>query len=175
MTDRLGPKRTLNLVLFAWMAIFTGAGAIGIVGLPLWCCSWWRRWRPVLDRRHLGGGSTVHAAADAPRRGSASSTGCTGWWDAFRRSPGPIIWASVTALTIHARRARAAYRPGHRRARAAVVDRGCLFHPAPGFRCAPLMERIGKVTGHGWPTQASASSGEIEPVGTEKHVRGKRI
>src|SRR4051812_48707470 len=37
LTDKLGPKRTLNHVLRAWMVVFAFAGVIGIVGLPLWC------------------------------------------------------------------------------------------------------------------------------------------
>ena len=35
MTDRLGPKRTLNAVLFLWMATFTFAAAVAILALPL--------------------------------------------------------------------------------------------------------------------------------------------
>jgi UMF1 family MFS transporter len=35
LTDRLGPKRTLNLVLITWMAVFSGAAIVGIFGLPL--------------------------------------------------------------------------------------------------------------------------------------------
>jgi UMF1 family MFS transporter len=35
LTDRLGPKRTLNYVLRAWMAIFAFAAAIGIFSLPV--------------------------------------------------------------------------------------------------------------------------------------------
>jgi UMF1 family MFS transporter len=37
LTDKLGPRRTLNMVLTAWMGIFAFAGAIGVLGLPLWC------------------------------------------------------------------------------------------------------------------------------------------
>ncbi len=36
VTDRLGPKRTLDLVLYAWMAVFLLAGMVGILELPLW-------------------------------------------------------------------------------------------------------------------------------------------
>ncbi|MCU0494776.1 MAG: MFS transporter, partial [Chloroflexaceae bacterium] len=36
VVDRLGPKRTLNLVLFLWMGIFTLAAMIGLLGLPIW-------------------------------------------------------------------------------------------------------------------------------------------
>ena len=35
LTDRLGPKRTLNVVLRAWMAIFAFAALIGIAALPI--------------------------------------------------------------------------------------------------------------------------------------------
>jgi MFS transporter, UMF1 family len=35
MADRIGPKRTLNIVLRAWMAVFTFAAVIGIFGLPI--------------------------------------------------------------------------------------------------------------------------------------------
>lgn len=35
VVDRVGPKRTLNYVLRFWMAIFVGAAAVGILGLPL--------------------------------------------------------------------------------------------------------------------------------------------
>jgi MFS transporter, UMF1 family len=33
--DRLGPKKTLDLVLFSWMVVFLMAAAVGILGLPL--------------------------------------------------------------------------------------------------------------------------------------------
>jgi len=35
MTDRFGPKRTLNAVLFLWMATFAFAAAVAILALPL--------------------------------------------------------------------------------------------------------------------------------------------
>jgi MFS transporter, UMF1 family len=36
VTDRLGPKRTLDLVLSAWMGVFLLAALVGILALPLW-------------------------------------------------------------------------------------------------------------------------------------------
>jgi MFS transporter, UMF1 family len=36
LADKLGPKRTLNLVLQAWIVIFLAAAAVGFFGLPLW-------------------------------------------------------------------------------------------------------------------------------------------
>jgi UMF1 family MFS transporter len=35
VVDRVGPKRTLNYVLYLWVGVFTLAAAIGILGLPL--------------------------------------------------------------------------------------------------------------------------------------------
>jgi UMF1 family MFS transporter len=36
LVDRLGPKRTLDVVLICWMVVFAVAAAMGIIGLPLW-------------------------------------------------------------------------------------------------------------------------------------------
>ena len=36
LVDRLGAKRTLDLVLKFWLAVFLLAAAVGIIGLPLW-------------------------------------------------------------------------------------------------------------------------------------------
>lgn len=36
LTDRLGPKRALNGVLFSWMALFALAATTGLFALPLW-------------------------------------------------------------------------------------------------------------------------------------------
>ena len=35
VVDRVGPKRTLNYVLYLWVGVFVLAAAIGIFGLPL--------------------------------------------------------------------------------------------------------------------------------------------
>jgi UMF1 family MFS transporter len=35
MVDRIGPKRTLDIVLWLWVATFLGAASIGLLGLPL--------------------------------------------------------------------------------------------------------------------------------------------
>lgn len=36
LNDRIGPRRTLKLVLFCWMGIFLLGVGIGVLGLPLW-------------------------------------------------------------------------------------------------------------------------------------------
>jgi UMF1 family MFS transporter len=98
-TDRLGPKRTLNLVLYAWMAIFLGAGLVGIVGLPLWCLfvvasaagfsmgGIWAADRPYMLRL-------------TPPARIGEFYGLYGMVGRFSAITGPIIWAGVTALTI---------------------------------------------------------------------------
>jgi UMF1 family MFS transporter len=36
IVDRIGPKRTLNIVLICWVGIFLLAAMIGLLGLPIW-------------------------------------------------------------------------------------------------------------------------------------------
>jgi UMF1 family MFS transporter len=36
IVDRIGPKRTLDIVLFSWIGIFLLAALIGLLGLPFW-------------------------------------------------------------------------------------------------------------------------------------------
>jgi MFS transporter, UMF1 family len=99
LTDRLGPKRTLNLVLYAWMAIFLGAGMVGLVGLPLWTLfvvasaagfsmgGIWAADRPYMLRL-------------TPPARIGEFYGLYGMVGRFSAITGPIIWAGVTALTI---------------------------------------------------------------------------
>lgn len=99
MTDRLGPKRTLNLVLYAWMAIFLGAGLVGLIGLPLWCLfvvasaagfsmgGIWAADRPYMLRL-------------TPPARIGEFYGLYGMVGRFSAITGPIIWAGVTYLTI---------------------------------------------------------------------------
>lgn len=98
-TDRLGPRRTLNLVLYAWMAIFLGAGLVGLVGLPLWCLfvvasaagfsmgGIWAADRPYMLRL-------------TPPARIGEFYGLYGMVGRFSAITGPIIWAGVTYVTI---------------------------------------------------------------------------
>jgi UMF1 family MFS transporter len=36
VVDRIGPRRTLRIVLFCWMGLFVLAAAVGLLGLPIW-------------------------------------------------------------------------------------------------------------------------------------------
>jgi UMF1 family MFS transporter len=99
MTDRHGPRRTLNFVLIGWMAIFTFAGIVGIVGLPLWCLyvvaagaglalgGVWAADRPYMLRL-------------TPPARVGEFYGLYGMVGRFSAITGPIIWAAVTYLTI---------------------------------------------------------------------------
>jgi UMF1 family MFS transporter len=99
MTDRHGPRRTLNFVLMAWMAIFAFAASIGILGLPLWClyvvaaCAGvalggvWAADRPYMLRL-------------TPPARVGEFYGLYGMVGRFSAITGPIVWAGVTYLTI---------------------------------------------------------------------------
>lgn len=101
LTDRLGPRRTLNYVLRSWIAIFVGAAMIGIIGLPLWtlyviaCAAGlalggvWAADRPYMLRL-------------TPPARVGEFYGLYGMVGRFSAISGPIIWAAVTSLTIQA-------------------------------------------------------------------------
>jgi UMF1 family MFS transporter len=99
LADKLGPKRTLNLVLLAWIAIFVTAALIGIAGLPLWvlyvvaaCAGFslggvWAADRPYMLRL-------------TPPTRIGEFYGLYGMVGRFSAITGPILWAAVTFLTI---------------------------------------------------------------------------
>ena len=99
LTDRLGPKSTLNMVLLAWMGIFAFAGAIGILGLPLWCLyivaasagfslgGVWASDRPYMLRL-------------TPPSRVGEFYGLYGMVGRFSAITGPVLWALSTWFTI---------------------------------------------------------------------------
>jgi UMF1 family MFS transporter len=101
LADKIGPKRTLNLVLLAWIAIFVAAALIGIVGLPLStlyvvaaCAGFalggvWAADRPYMLRL-------------TPPARIGEFYGLYGMVGRFSAITGPIIWAAVTYITIQA-------------------------------------------------------------------------
>jgi UMF1 family MFS transporter len=99
MTDRLGPKRTLNRVLSLWMAVFALASAIGILGLPLWCL--------YVVAASAGVGLGGVWAADrpfmlrlTPPARIGEFYGLYGMVGRFSAIIGPVIWALVSYVTI---------------------------------------------------------------------------
>jgi UMF1 family MFS transporter len=99
LTDRLGPRRTLNYVLRSWMGIFLLAAAIGILGLPLWTLylvaaaagfalgGIWASDRPYMLRL-------------TPPGRVGEFYGLYGMVGRFSAITGPAIWALVAYLTI---------------------------------------------------------------------------
>ncbi|HEU4939864.1 MAG TPA: MFS transporter [Vicinamibacterales bacterium] len=100
MVDRFGPKRTLNHVLYLWVAVFLLAAAVGILGLPLFtlyivACSAgialggvWAADRPYMLRL-------------TPPTRIGEFYGLYGMVGRFSAVTGPLIWAIVTRLTIN--------------------------------------------------------------------------
>jgi UMF1 family MFS transporter len=100
IVDRVGPKRTLNYVLYLWVGVFLLAAAVGIVGLPLVtlyivACSAgialggvWAADRPYMLRL-------------TPPTRIGEFYGLYGMVGRFSAVTGPLIWAIVTRLTIN--------------------------------------------------------------------------
>lgn len=99
LVDRLGPKRTLNYVLYMWVGVFTLAAAVGIFGLPLTAlyivaCSAgialggiWAADRPLMLRL-------------TPPSRIGEFYGLYGMVGRFSAITGPLIWAGVAWVTI---------------------------------------------------------------------------
>jgi UMF1 family MFS transporter len=99
LVDRIGPKRTLDAVLFMWMAVFLLAAAVGILTLPILtlyvvACSAgialggvWAADRPYMLRL-------------TPPSRIGEFYGLYGMVGRFSAITGPLIWAGVTWLTI---------------------------------------------------------------------------
>ena len=99
IVDRVGPKRTLNYVLYLWVGVFLLAAAVGILGLPIVtlyavACSAgvalggvWAADRPFMLRL-------------TPPSRIGEFYGLYGMVGRFSAITGPLIWAIVTRLTI---------------------------------------------------------------------------
>jgi UMF1 family MFS transporter len=100
IVDRVGPKRTLNYVLYLWVGVFLLAAAVGIFGLPIVtlyavACSAgvalggvWAADRPYMLRL-------------TPPSRIGEFYGLYGMVGRFSAITGPLIWAIVTRLTIN--------------------------------------------------------------------------
>jgi UMF1 family MFS transporter len=99
LVDRLGPKRTLNYVLYLWTGVFLLAAAVGIFSLPLVtlyvvACSAgvalggiWAADRPYMLRL-------------TPPHRIGEFYGLYGMVGRFSAITGPLIWALVTRFTV---------------------------------------------------------------------------
>ena len=99
VVDRLGPRRTLRVVLGLWVGTLATAGAMGVLGLPLWVL-WvvgavtgvalggiWSADRPLMLRL-------------TPPDRVGEFYGLYGMVGRFSAITGPAIWALITAVTI---------------------------------------------------------------------------
>ena len=99
LTDRLGPRRTLNLVLRSWFGVFLAAAAIGILGLPLWALYLVAAWAGL----SLGGvwaADRPYMLRLTPPARVGEFYGLYGMVGRFSAVTGPAIWSMVTFLTI---------------------------------------------------------------------------
>ncbi|MEX2530010.1 MAG: MFS transporter [Gemmatimonadota bacterium] len=99
VVDRIGPKRSLDLVLYTWIAVFLAAAAIGIFALPLWALGlvaasagialggMWAADRPYMLRL-------------TPPHRIGEFYGLYGMVGRFSAITGPITWAVVLWITI---------------------------------------------------------------------------
>ncbi len=99
LVDRIGPKRTLNIVLVMWIVTFIAASAMGILGLPIGYFyivasaagvalgGVWSADRPLMLRL-------------TPPDRIGEFYGLYGMVGRFSAITGPIIWAIVAKVTI---------------------------------------------------------------------------
>jgi UMF1 family MFS transporter len=99
IVDRIGPKRTLDIVLYLWFLTFSLASAMGILGMPLvtlWIVAAmagvalggvWSADRPLMLRL-------------TPPDRVGEFYGLYGMVGRFSAISGPVIWAAITTVTI---------------------------------------------------------------------------
>jgi UMF1 family MFS transporter len=99
IVDKIGPKRTLDIVLLLWVVDFSLAAALGIFSLPLnvlWVVGGlagvalggiWSADRPLMLRL-------------TPPDRVGEFYGLYGMVGRFSAITGPVIWAAITALTV---------------------------------------------------------------------------
>ena len=98
LSDRIGPKRTLDYVLRSWMVVFVAAAAVGLMGLPIWAlfivaCSAgiclggiWAADRPLMLRL-------------TPPARVGEFYGLYGMVGRFSAIVGPLMWGTVLYIT----------------------------------------------------------------------------
>lgn len=99
LVDRIGPKRTLNIVLWLWVATFLGAGMIGVLGLPVSVLF------VVASMAGVGLGGIWSADRPymlrlAPPDRIGEFYGLYGMVGRFSAITGPLIWAGVAWICI---------------------------------------------------------------------------
>lgn len=100
VVDRIGPRRTLDIVLGLWIVIFAAAAAIGLLALPfdtMWGLG-------ALTGLALGGVWTADRPLMlrlTPPDRIGEFYGLYGMVGRFAAVVGPALWATMTGLAIH--------------------------------------------------------------------------
>ncbi len=99
MVDKIGPKRTLNYVLYLWMATFIGAASVGLFGLP------WQTLFVVASMAGVALGGIWSADRPlmlrlTPPERIGEFYGLYGMVGRFSAITGPLVWAAVAWLCI---------------------------------------------------------------------------
>jgi UMF1 family MFS transporter len=99
LVDRIGPKRTLNIVMWLWMGIFALAAAVGMIHLPLI----WMYVIAALAGIGLGGiwsADRPYMLRLTPPDRVGEFYGLYGMVGRFSAVSGPILWGITTYLTV---------------------------------------------------------------------------
>ena len=99
LVDRIGPKRTLDFVLWLWVATFAGAAAVGLLGLP------WQTLFVIASMAGVALGGIWSADRPlmlrlTPPHRIGEFYGLYGMVGRFSNITGPVIWAFVAWLCI---------------------------------------------------------------------------
>jgi UMF1 family MFS transporter len=99
MVDRIGPKRTLDAVLWLWVATFAAAAAVGLFGLP------WQSLFAVASMAGVALGGIWSADRPymlrlTPPHRIGEFYGLYGMVGRFSAITGPVVWAGVAWLCI---------------------------------------------------------------------------
>jgi UMF1 family MFS transporter len=99
LVDRIGPKRTLNVVLWLWMCTFIGASLMGILSLPM------PLFYVIASAAGIALGGTWSADRPlmlrlTPPDRVGEFYGLYGMVGRFSAITGPVIWAIVAKITI---------------------------------------------------------------------------
>lgn len=99
MVDRIGPKRTLNAVLWLWVATFAAAASVGLLGLP------WQTLFVVASMAGVALGGIWSADRPymlrlTPPHRIGEFYGLYGMVGRFSAITGPVVWAAVAWLCI---------------------------------------------------------------------------
>ncbi|HRN52913.1 MAG TPA: MFS transporter [Gemmatimonadaceae bacterium] len=99
LVDKLGPKRTLDYVLWLWVATFTAAASVGLLGLP------WQSLFVVSSMAGIALGGIWSADRPlmlrlTPPHRIGEFYGLYGMVGRFSAITGPVIWAFVAWLCI---------------------------------------------------------------------------